>query len=659
MVVQHNLASMNANRNLSVSTGSIKKSSEKLSSGYKINRAADDAAGLTISEKMRSQIRGLTQASENAQDGISFAQSADGTLDEVSVMLKRSKELAVKASTETLTDADRQAIQAEVESICSEIDRVQQSTTFNDFRIFIKEGYPPSEADVTENLSPVKALSSAPVEVTISMVDADGNRINNVGEAKGSGENHFSGNLATMAEFIKGAVNNAVAKLKDAYGSTADGFMSQASTMGVEIGLELGNIDGKNNTLAYAHLQMASGGGNISSGYTLKVDTSDYDPDVIYGSMTPAQMNEKLGNLAATIAHEMTHLVMMDTMPQGMLSGKVTTLPDWFIEGMAQTSSGDDGWVSNGAQTDSQIMNQISKLKTEEYGAGYLGTLYLGQIVGGGKADGSDLSTATIKSGLNSVLAYLSQDQSRTLDDAIRTLTNGKDRAFSGLSDFENTFKNHPDQILGFVKVYRSLVSTDGAGSILGSSLGQTEAALFDPTSIQALSGSSAWNYNLDTDYPIVSNSYAGTLILFPAPDAYDDGKGKLIRLQVGAANKMEQTIAVKRFDISCESIFEGNKMDCSTVDKARKSLASIDKASENVSRVRSYYGAIQNRLEHTIANLDNVVENTTAAESQIRDTDMAKEMVDYTKTNILIQAGNAMLSQAMQQPQNILQLLS
>ena len=168
-----------------------------------------------------------------------------------------------------------------------------------------------------------------------------------------------------------------------------------------------------------------------------------------------------------------------------------------------------------------------------------------------------------------------------------------------------------------------------------------------------------AANYNLDTAHQMVTNAYKGDLMLIPAPDAYSDGKGKDINLQVGAANRAEQRIAVKRFNISCDSLFEGHKMDMSDVDSARNSLEYIDRADANVSKIRSYYGAIQNRLEHTIANLDNVVENTQAAESLIRDTDMAKEMVDYTKTNVLIQAGNAMLSQAMQTPQNVLQLLS
>ncbi|MEG1847126.1 MAG: flagellin [Lachnospiraceae bacterium] len=131
MIVQHNLTAMNANRQLGITTSAQAKTTEKLSSGYKINRAADDAAGLTISEKMRSQIRGLTQASANAQDGIAVVQTAEGALTEVHNMLQRMNELAVKSSTGTNTTADRRAINTEVKALVSEINRVQQSTQFN------------------------------------------------------------------------------------------------------------------------------------------------------------------------------------------------------------------------------------------------------------------------------------------------------------------------------------------------------------------------------------------------------------------------------------------------------------------------------------------------------------------------------------------------
>ena len=132
MVVQHNLTAMNSNRQLGLTTSAQAKSTEKLSSGYKINRAEDDAAGLSISEKMRKQIRGLTQASANAEDGISAVQTAEGALNEVQDMLQRMNELAVKASNGTMSESDRSYVQNEVDALTTEIDRVAETTKFNE-----------------------------------------------------------------------------------------------------------------------------------------------------------------------------------------------------------------------------------------------------------------------------------------------------------------------------------------------------------------------------------------------------------------------------------------------------------------------------------------------------------------------------------------------
>ena len=135
MVIQHNITAMNSNRQLGKTTWMQAKSSEKLSSGYKINRAADDAAGLAISEKMRRQVRGLTQASANAQDGISLVQVADGAMAEVHDMLQRCNELAVKAANDTLTYQDRSYIQAEIDKIKEEVDAINGKTTFNEIYV--------------------------------------------------------------------------------------------------------------------------------------------------------------------------------------------------------------------------------------------------------------------------------------------------------------------------------------------------------------------------------------------------------------------------------------------------------------------------------------------------------------------------------------------
>ena len=170
MVVQHNMRAMNSNRMLNVNTQSQVKSAEKLSSGYRINRAGDDAAGLAISEKMRRQVRGLTQASSNAQDGISMVQTAEGALNEVHDMLQRMNELAVKAENGTLTSVDRGYIDAEVQQLISEIDRVASTTTFNETSLL--------DGTLTNCSLQVGAESGQKISFSISKMDSTGLTLN-------------------------------------------------------------------------------------------------------------------------------------------------------------------------------------------------------------------------------------------------------------------------------------------------------------------------------------------------------------------------------------------------------------------------------------------------------------------------------------------------
>ena len=164
MVVQHNLSAMNANRQLGITTGAQAKSSEKLSSGYKINRAGDDAAGLTISEKMRSQIRGLNKASDNAQDGISAIQSAEGALNETHSILQRMNELATQAANDTNTTSDRAAIKKEIDALTSEVDRIATTTQFNTQNLL--------DGKFTAKNLQVGALSGQAIKISIASMKA-------------------------------------------------------------------------------------------------------------------------------------------------------------------------------------------------------------------------------------------------------------------------------------------------------------------------------------------------------------------------------------------------------------------------------------------------------------------------------------------------------
>lgn len=407
MVIQHNLTAMNANRMLNVTTSAQSKSAEKLSSGYKINRAADDAAGLSISEKMRKQIRGLTQASSNAQDGVSAVQTAEGALTEVHSMLQRMNELAVQSANGTNSQTDRKAIQDEIDQLTSEIDRVSETTKFNETYLLKGDSTKAAKANFMKSDYAIK----------------DGTKLYLEGET--DADKNLTGN-----------------KLKEAIASGAKIYTEIAGA----------NKQDKNTTS------------------TLAVKGSDY--------------------------------------------AYVTKLYD--KKGNAVTAE---------------------------------------QIIAKKAADGTDAAT-----------------------DGYFTSEGGK-----------------------------------------GVAVKAADAATFT--------------------------------------EAYDVNGAISFSLHVGADSAADNKIEVKIESMSAAGI--GVKgLNVSTEDDATAAIDRISEAIQKVSSQRSTLGAAQNRLEHTIANLDNVVENTTSAESRIRDTDMAQEMVNYSKNNILAQAGQSMLAQANQSNQGVLSLL-
>ena len=657
MVVQHNLTAMNSNRMLGLSNLTLAKSTEKLSSGYRVNRAADDAAGLAISEKMRRQIRGLTQASANCQDGVSICQIADGALDEVHDMLKRCEELAVKAANDTNTSEDRAYIQSELDALATEIDRVHSTTVFNEQKIFSENGITPAYKAPSGNIS---FLTDGGIQVEVGLIDVDGNRISAADDAAATGTvNSTDVANSELAQFAKLAAANAVSKLASAYPN----LFATSSTNNIQVGLDLANIDGKGKTLASASLSMSSSSGNVIMSYKMKIDTTDY-PISQFASFSDAQK----ADLAAVVAHEMTHLMMYDTVNTGMVGSD--KFPLWFIEGTAQTSSGDNGWLSNSldaGSTDAEIKSYMSQITGMPYGAGYLGTMYLGMSASG--ASMSDVTGTNIAKGLDKILTDVAKGKS--FDDAIKDNTSGK---FTSVGDFVNEFKTASGDSLAFAKDLISARGTNGAGSILYP-LNNSEAQAFAPGSLSSASGS----YTINPENTWFSNAY-GTDINWPKmgdDEGTGGGNGNGFYIQAGAESG--QYIHLKQFNISADALLGGQKMDVtgnysepgaggynsgdvsvthSSAEAAGNTINLIKEADRRVSIVRSYYGATQNRLEHTIKNLDNVVENTTSAESQIRDTDMAQEMVRYSNTNILAQAGQAMLAQSNQANQGILSLL-
>ena len=436
MVVQHNITAMNANRMLGVTSGLQAKSTEKLSSGYKINRAADDAAGLSISEKMRKQIRGLSQASDNAEDGISCVQTAEGALTEVHSMLQRMNELAVKAGNGTMSEDDRQNVQDEIDQLVDEIDRVSETTKFNETYLL--------KGDDTSN----------------------------------------------------------------------------GNTKSLEANAEIGQIDGLT--------------------VTAKADKTYTDNDDV-----------KIGKVIV--------------------------------------KSSDTNVVTVDADNLTEAAGNIAKITT----------------------DGTEV---------------------------VVTKNDGKTDTYATVDKFKAAYAG---------------LDIAGAGAVTISKTLDTAIANTDDT----VTGTYTGNLN---SYKVGDSVNVKLAVGASGETALSNGsKALLLSFQVGADTTSENKISVTMDSMSAKSIgVDGIKVTGSDSTNADKAVDTISDAIKKVSKQRSALGAVQNRLEHTISNLDNVVENTTSAESRIRDTDMAEEMVSYSKNNILMQAGQSMLAQANQQNQGVLSLL-
>lgn len=648
MVIAHNLTAMNAKRQYGNVSTDRAKNTEKLSSGYKINRAADNAAGLSISEKMRRQIRGLTQASENSQHGVSFVQIADGALTEVHDMLDRMVELTTQAANGTNSSSDRAAIQKEINQLTKEINRIQEATEFNEIPVFSEEGHSPDEGVLFSN----SIIASDVVKVgngtyTFAYVDSTGAAQGAPASVDETGK-YNTGLNQDFADFVVKAASSAVDKILNTYTNLA------SMSSNISVGLNVANIDGAGSTLASAEV---SAGGATRGGaelytqftYTLNIDSSDYNPSK-FNSMTDSQK----ADLAATIAHEMTHIVMQDALSGPMLgiNGTAKIFPEWFVEGMAQTSSGDGNWVPNNP-TDAYLDSYMKNFKSP-YGAGYLATMALGAEIGGGTG------ASDIASGLNTLFGEM-KTQSTTapykidMDKAINDATGGNYTSFAA---FENEFKKgNAGALWTTVKGIVTARGADGDGSLLSGDLSKAEKDVFN-----AITAGTSGKYGIDKDVTKVTNSFGTDYPAVPAPvvgarHGVSEGGADIV-IHAGADADMTNKIAIKRYDISAMAIFDGENVDVMTEKSATNSIDIVGAAKDRVSRIRSYYGAVQNRLEHTIKNLDNVVENTTAAESLIRDTDMASEMVNFTKNNILLQAGEAMMAQANQSTQGAMSLL-
>lgn len=598
---------------------------EKLSSGYRINRSADDVAGLAVSEKMRRQIRGLTQAATNAQDGISMVQSAEGALNEVHAMLQRANELAVKAANGTWTASDREMIDTELKQLKNEIDTTSRHTVFNEIPLFPEDGAVAASAsrintwhyklhfNLLDSSFTVESLDKAEGVDKTGQISA-----NQMDRAAKAAVNPVSsgGDLADL--IVKDMIPVVAQQIFAAFPSIKDDIGNET----MDIKITVTRLDGLNNMLARAGFSWSTTGNGRGFNLEIQVDSADFTAADADGT------GSRVEALQSTIAHEFMHSVMQFAMTDGMSGRKGDAFPEWFKEGTAQLAGGGfpTQWNNsliayanqlsggNDASQDANIKNYLRShtVDNRPYGHGYLATAYAGYLANGGGA----MTGQNIAAGMDKIFADLMGGKSFR-----QTI---QDRTGMTVDQLKNTINQGDPALVEFVRQL-SYASLGGAGSVITSALNVGGASII--------------------------GGGGGTTV---RPGG--TGGSNSVGIQVGAEAGQHITLNLYRMDTAALGLTDVNVR---TVEDAGDAIDKIKNAIRYVSYVRSDYGAVQNRLEHTISNLNNIVENTTASESLIRDVDIAEEMVKYSAGQVLLQAGQSMLAQANQQPNLILSLLS
>ena len=620
MVVQHNLTAMNSNRMLGLTTASQAKSTEKLSSGYKINRAADDAAGLSISEKMRKQIRGLTQASSNAEDGISTVQTAEGALNEVQDMLQRMNELAVQASNGTNSQDDRQTIQDEISQLTTEIDRVAETTKFNETYLLKGDGTKTTktleahDAGLTGKLvdnGNGKSTFTANSLKTGSSVNIGGTEYNIVGSSRSDGYSSIENSSAKLGDKI----------VQDGktYTVTKAGAMNAA--------IEVKDEDGNANTAftVKAGAQWTTTSQNAAGEYitttTTMVGKAGVDLSTALNAVPAPAAGDKVVDKDGV---EYTYVAA-----NGKLNGVSHAAPGFYKT--AGSKPTDTAYTVK----DGDMYTTKATGKTEMISTTGIGSVSAIQTTIKALADG------------NTVKIYDSSDSTKSNDFTI------------GVTTKEDGTKYTADDIAALVKE-GNVVDANGTSyyAVPSASESKTDITLKQAYEKMADELEAASNIGADSDKQAsVKNNGDGTFEITQGKAEINNSLS--FSLHVGADADMTNKISVNIQTMSSAGLGVKNLNVADDSGKAATyAIDAIADAVKTVSAQRSLLGAVQNRLEHTIKNLDNVVENTTSAESQIRDTDMATEMVKYSNANILSQAGQSMLAQANQSNQGVLSLL-
>lgn len=679
MRIQHNIAALNSHRQLGNNNNAVAKNLEKLSSGYRINRAGDDAAGLAISEKMRAQITGLKTAQKNANDGISLVQTAEGALTEVHSMLNRMVELADQSANGTYdNDVDRANLQKELDSLKSEIDRISDGTNFNGINLLDGSlGGARSGGDLTGSvIANYKGATTGAVtgtDASAAHVDA----IKSVYEydlgttALTNGQTVTVGGMSitvdtSSADVVPTATDNGTIQSTDidvqgakiaeylnlagsidtsasgsgyvwSYDSATNKLTATAKEAGAG-GTAAGNIGG--GTWNVTADQTATGAAEVGIDFfkkdTINVDGTEVKVD--WSQLSAEDKSALQKNWGATTGVKADEAKKAATILQDTINSAIekhNAENGTNLEKVKVTAGGTDDSAKNFTITSGQ-KDGNSKISF----TGGANTV-LGQMMGTGAVN-STQATPTLNfapADVNGKFTLKLDDQTVEVDMSGAGLgaTSTADDLINALNDALTT----------------ALTNYDTSKGLTGTP--------------DALSGK--LQAKINADGAIEFTNTTGKQIAFEDKDGGEVAKtlgisteGKMsanggLTLQIGDTAQDFNQLTVTVGSMSTNSLGLSG-INIGTQVGAKNAVDLIKKAINTVSSTRGDLGAIQNRLEHTINNLSVTTENMTAAESRIRDVDMAEEMMNYTKNNILVQASQAMLAQANQLPQGVLQLL-
>ncbi len=575
MVVRSNIMAVNSQRQLGMNNSQVSKALEKLSSGYRINRAGDDASGLAISEKMKSQIKGLDTASLNAQDGISLVQTAEGALTEVHNMLNRMTELATRSANGINEDLNRESLQLEVDKLQEEIDRISQSTNFNGIKLLdgsLGGGNVSANGTTFTGASDVSKFSSA--EVTGA---ASGVSFTAVTSASATETFVIDGQKLEI-DWSKGDAKKFLESITSVNGST--------TAIATEAGKEWAN---KLTELFNNQIQEQGLKGSVKvtfdgTNFTLKSENKGSDSEFSFSGSTLTEAGKSLGSL---------------------LFGGSTTAND-------------------------PITSIISKAQNE----------YNGDTIA---------ANSTFQMNINGTKVVVTVATQITKTSSANTVT--MDTVATALQGYIQTA----------VDEYNKQNGLSTTGGVFDKASGLTSLDKADFTVEAADDGGFLIKYNGDVEDVKFSFSDIGDKDIASALGLANGssmaGGNRGLILQIGDTADTFNQIAVSVANMSSLGIGVAD-VDISKREGAASAIDTIRSAIDKVSEQRAVLGATQNRLEYTINNLDTASENLQSANSRIRDTDMAKMMMEYTKVNVLTQSAQAMLAQANQQPQSVLQLL-